>query len=132
MHIWMKDTIDKTKIYRIGSTELRQEYFTNSGSDEILLNSGIPTACPESCAFKLSTNIRSSDGPILLLSSSFSHSNFSESNEHDILQVFKSKNKKQKIFCQSFNIILKMIWLLSNIENCWNLQISLILTKGSK
>ncbi|KAL3997803.1 Sushi domain (SCR repeat) family protein [Acanthocheilonema viteae] len=63
--IWTKYFNQTSKIYRIGSSELKQEYFTNSSSDEIFLNSGIPTACPERCTLKLSTNIRSTDGVVL-------------------------------------------------------------------
>ncbi|VDM94398.1 unnamed protein product [Onchocerca ochengi] len=62
--IWTKITNQSSKIYRIGSSELKREYSSNSGSDEIFLNSGIPTACPQFCTIKLSTNIRPSDGVI--------------------------------------------------------------------
>uniref|UniRef100_A0AAF5Q335 Sushi domain-containing protein n=2 Tax=Wuchereria bancrofti TaxID=6293 RepID=A0AAF5Q335_WUCBA len=65
--IWTKDTNETTKIYRIGSSELKYKYFTNTdfNSNEIFLNNGNPTACPKHCAFKLSTNIRTIDGVVL-------------------------------------------------------------------
>ncbi|VDK73431.1 unnamed protein product [Litomosoides sigmodontis] len=63
--VWIKYFHEAPEIYRIGSTELKEEYSTNSSSNEIFLNSGIPTACPKHCTLKLSTNIRSTDGVIL-------------------------------------------------------------------
>ncbi|VDN07763.1 unnamed protein product [Thelazia callipaeda] len=56
-----------SKIYRIGSHQLKQEYSSNLDSDEIFLNSGIPTACPIHCTLKLSTNLRSTDDTGMVL-----------------------------------------------------------------
>ncbi|CAG9530079.1 unnamed protein product [Cercopithifilaria johnstoni] len=63
--IWTKYSNQTIKIYHIGSNELKQENLTNSSSDEIFLNSGIPTACPKHCTFKLFTDIRFIDGVVL-------------------------------------------------------------------
>uniref|UniRef100_A0A915PX47 Sushi domain-containing protein n=1 Tax=Setaria digitata TaxID=48799 RepID=A0A915PX47_9BILA len=56
----------------------------SSNQDEIFLNSGIPTACPDSCVFKLSTNMRTADGDIL-------HQSYTEKVPNGYIAINESK-----------------------------------------